>query len=115
MTDDSLNDVDNKILAIQFKAATDSVSKAQYCVVCDTNYAGAWRCPKCYPVGTGFESSVGSKKLNPIDVEKMAASEQSVYAKEIWNAAIEAAAELLDAHNLEIKIIDGSEIRKLKK
>lgn len=83
----------------EFNETLDSVGN---CVVCDTNYIGGVVCPKCYadPLLAKHETSI------------------SVYEKEVWNAAIEAAALCVDQANRDgpyQAIAAASVIRKLKK
>lgn len=56
---------------------------------------------------------VGIEEMSPKLIEKFVSSEQSVYAKEVWNAAIEAAAK--EAEGQEYGHEGAFEIRKLKK
>ncbi len=56
--------------------------------------------------------NVQRAKLKDIDMEKFVSATSSVYAKEIWNAAIEAAAIRSDELG---DYTSGAEIRKLKK
>jgi hypothetical protein len=58
-----------------------------------------WYCPNCGP------NSVG-KQLKTVNIDK--AMETNVYAREVWNAAIEAAAKVAEINS-------AADIRKLKK
>ena len=96
MTDDSLDDVQSTVKGS--------------CGVSHPNFKHWQECPNCAAIDLANYGS--SSKLKGVDIEKFVGGSQSVYAKEIWNAAIEAAAKLYtESHGF----LSAHMIRKLKK
>jgi len=81
-----------------------------YCPRCDKEFEGDWQKHDCYiPLVNA---------MNKIDKRQAEVLAPSVYEKEIWNAAIEAAASVVDQANRDgpyQAIASAKEIRKLKK
>jgi hypothetical protein len=83
--------------------STNIAFKTIYCPRCDTEYAQTERC-KCVGIDISDANLGQTKKGYVVPAD-------SVYTKEIWNAAIEAAANVSDAYAFTV----ADEIRKLKK
>lgn len=111
MKDDSLDDTGTR--------KPTAKADARYCHQCDRSMPLAG-CHICNPnlfatkpdaIKALAQSKTDINKLGRVDIERLVTSTDSVYAKEIWNAAIEAAAELAEGGASVL----ANEIRKLKK